>query len=282
MDIDQIPITKFSQITKLSPKSLRIYEDKGLLEPIRDPFNNYRYYGLDQIDEAIKIKLLSNMGFKVEEMKAILNAVNIGDDEFLTQTFNKKQREIQIEIQRLQKLEEIIRSNKPLEMLYMRCTEPEIKTVSKLRVIGKRDLGSYQETTGKLISELMSEIYAPDNRQLVKINGPIMLLVRDLEYKESDADIEVTIPIVGRINIHDENVEVKILEGGEVISVLYTGPYHEIGIGYKRAFDYCMKNNLEVASPTREIYLNDPNKVNEDQLLTEIQFPIHPKKEESQ
>ena len=45
MSTDQIPIGKFSQITQLTQKALRLYEKKGLLQPtVKDPMTKYRYY----------------------------------------------------------------------------------------------------------------------------------------------------------------------------------------------------------------------------------------------
>ncbi|MHC1591873.1 MAG: GyrI-like domain-containing protein [Candidatus Helarchaeales archaeon] len=127
----------------------------------------------------------------------------------------------------------------------------------------------------KLIGELMKEIFAPDNqKQMVRITGPIMFLAHDLEYKEVDADIEIAIPIAGRITIHSDEVEVKNLPKSKVISITQAGPYDEIGSAYTIAFDHAIKNGFKIAPPIRELYLNDPNQVPEAEILTEIQIPI--------
>ncbi len=44
MASDRIPIGKFSLITRLSQRALRIYDERGLLVPdIKDALTGYRY-----------------------------------------------------------------------------------------------------------------------------------------------------------------------------------------------------------------------------------------------
>ena len=77
----QISIGKFSQITSLSPRALRLYDEKGLLSPKRDRFNNYRFYTSQQIESGLKIKTLSWMGFscaEIDEIMAYLTTIRPG------------------------------------------------------------------------------------------------------------------------------------------------------------------------------------------------------------
>ena len=44
-----LSIGEVSQLTRLSPKALRLYGEFGLLQPARvDPDSGYRFYGEDQ------------------------------------------------------------------------------------------------------------------------------------------------------------------------------------------------------------------------------------------
>ncbi|MBM4203812.1 MAG: MerR family DNA-binding transcriptional regulator [Gammaproteobacteria bacterium] len=46
-------ICQFSQATRLSIKALRLYADRGLLNPVHiDPESGYRYYASDQLIQA--------------------------------------------------------------------------------------------------------------------------------------------------------------------------------------------------------------------------------------
>ena len=156
----------------------------------------------------------------------------------------------------------------------MTVSKVEIKELDELRVVSKREKGTYSETVGKLIGNLFNQIHRRENNPaLVKIVGPVMAIYHDHEYKEQEADIEVAVPIVGRIVI-DEEYELKKLAGGKAVTILHTGPYYQIGIAWDQVMQYIEKNKLIIQGPPREVYLNDPNQVPEEQLLTEIQVPV--------
>jgi len=180
--------------------------------------------------------------------------------------------ETQLKINNLKKIEEILLNFKPNELLKMRCTEPVIKKIPKIRVISKRTKGTYAETIPALIGDLMNQISSKENQeQFVKITGPIMYICHDIEYKEKDADIEVAVPISGRITIQSEDIEVKNLPEETVLSIVYTGPYDEIGMGYQKIFEHTIKDNYKLKGAARELYLNDPNETTPENYLTEIQ-----------
>lgn len=105
-------------------------------------------------------------------------------------------------------------------------------------------------------------------------NWLVFFHLKDDEYKEEDADIEVAIPITGRITLDSDEYEVKNLHGHDMVSLIYTGSYEDVGVAYTKAFKYINENNFAVVDHSREIYLNDPNTVNEEELMTEIQIPI--------
>lgn len=274
--IEQIPIGRFSIMTKLSQKALRLYDQKGLLVPeAKDDITGYRYYTVSQIERGIKIKMLTTMGFGLNDISEILKSMDENDNKTIETIFSKKLTETQIEIERLKKVEEIMLTNKPIDLLMMNCTEPTIKEIPSIRVLSKREKGTYNYTIGKLIGELMKQIYLPENqKQFVKITGPIMFISYDMEYKDTDADIEVAIPVSGRITVNSDDFEVKNLPETKVISVIYTGSYDQIGIGHEKAMIYAIKHGLRPKDNPREIYLSHPDQSSSDQYITEIQQPI--------
>lgn len=275
MSSEQIPIGRFSQITRLTQKALRIYDERGILVPdVKDPITGYRYYTTSQIEKALKIKYLIEIGFNLSETNDLLNAMEIANHDLIKEMFSKKLLEVKHEIIRLKKIEEILLENTSIEVLFMSTTEPVIKNVSKMRVISKREKGSYSKTINKLIGEIMGQIFKPDNqKERVTIIGPPMFICHDKGYNDVDADIEIAIPITGRINV-EQDFEVKYLEGGKVVSTIHTGSYSNLSEAYTRVFEYSRKTGLKIAGLTRELYLTNPNEKPENELLTEIQLPI--------
>ena len=72
-------IGEFSKLTNLSIRTLRYYNDIGLLIPEEvDIYTGYRYYGDNNLYQVKVIELLKNAGFTLEEI--IENQDNFNDD----------------------------------------------------------------------------------------------------------------------------------------------------------------------------------------------------------
>jgi len=274
MTVDQIPITRFSIITRITPKALRYYDQLGLLVPAaKDTLTGYRYYTADQLERGVMVKTLCSLGLSLEEVASYLDAETRRDKDIMQALMEKHLFRIRGEIARLQRIEVLLEQS-DMEIVKMVLSEPVIKDVPALRVVSKRDKGSYGETIGRLIGELCEMLFQPVNQKnLVKMTGPCMAIYHDQEYKERDADIEVAIPITGRIEV-DEGMEVKNLPPARVLAVVHKGSYETLHLTYKKVYDYMMKNRMEFAGPGRELYLSDPCKTTPEELLTEIQLPI--------
>lgn len=284
MSVDQIPIGKFSFMTRLSQKALRLYDRKGLLVPeAKDPFTGYRYYTVSQLEKGMKIKTLSFLGFSLEEISMLLNAESKGNYEQMGTCFRKKLEEIRAEVGKLQRIEGILQgackhNGKIMELFKMSVTKPVIKEIPEIRVVSKREKGTFDVTIHKLIGEICACVNSPESqRNRVKVTGPIMFLCHDEEYKETDADIEIALPVSGRISVEDPKMEIKTLPAIRAVSAVYRGPYPGVETGFKQVFSYAEENNLEPFGPSRELYLNDPAEVPEEELMTEVQIQVKEK-----
>ncbi len=67
-------IGEFSNLTGLSIKTLRYYDEINLLKPSRiDLYTNYRYYTNKELETFKKIEYLKKVGFTLVEIKNILD-----------------------------------------------------------------------------------------------------------------------------------------------------------------------------------------------------------------
>lgn len=81
-------IGMFAQMNHITVKTLRFYEEQGLLFPAKiDEYSGYRYYKMSQMETVHRILALKEAGFKIDDIKAL----NSGQDEtsFLTQKKNE-------------------------------------------------------------------------------------------------------------------------------------------------------------------------------------------------
>lgn len=69
-----LTIGQFAKIIEVSPKALRIYEKMGLIQSHVRGENGYRYYDQNQIEKAKRLKEFKDLGFKLTEIKNLLQA----------------------------------------------------------------------------------------------------------------------------------------------------------------------------------------------------------------
>ncbi|OPX69029.1 MAG: zinc-responsive transcriptional regulator [Methanoregulaceae archaeon PtaB.Bin056] len=279
MPSDRITIGRFSTLTHLSQKALRLYDRKGILVPdIRDRFTGYRYYTVSQIESALRIRTLCTLGFGLAEIGEILSAHASGDQETLRRMIAKRMKEAQTEIARLEKVTSLLIENRDFSELFaMNVSEPKIKEIPAMRVISGRRTGTYEEVCGEVSVALMAVIFSPENQKNgVAITGPFLSLCYDSEYRETDADIEMAIPIQGPVAVSDPRYMVRTLPAAKVISVVYRGPYDHDGfsVAFEKAFRYAAERGLEPTGPDRQVYLNNPDETPAEELLTEVQIPV--------
>jgi Transcriptional regulator, effector-binding domain/component len=279
MPADRITTGKFSGLTYLSQKALRLYDRRGILVPeVRDRFTGYRYYTVSQIETALKIRTLCNLGFGLSEISEILDALAEDDDGTVRRLIARRHRETMAEIGRLEKIQSLLMEKRDFSELFaMNVSEPVIKEVPAMRIISGRRTGTYEEVCSKVSEELFAIIFSPANQKNgVAITGPCMSLCFDEEYRETDADIEMAVPVRGQVVTDDPAYSVRTLPAATVISVVYKGPYEHDGfsVAFANAFRFAAEHGLETEGPDRQLYLNNPDETPSDELLTEVQIPV--------
>lgn len=105
-----------ARILGISPDLIRYYEEKGVVSPEKDPFNNYRYYDTWDINFLIDCLWFKNFGFGIEQTAHI---VSQNTYDALLDNLSKRGDEIQASIryqelllQRIRKYSEILTSLK--------------------------------------------------------------------------------------------------------------------------------------------------------------------------
>ncbi len=68
----KLKIGAFSKLMQVTVKTLRHYEQKGLLAPDEvDEWTGYRYYSIDQMQTLQSIRDLQRLGFSLDEIKEL-------------------------------------------------------------------------------------------------------------------------------------------------------------------------------------------------------------------
>lgn len=105
-------------------------------------------------------------------------------------------------------------------------------------------------------------------------SGPPFIVYHQVIDEHTDGDIEICIPVPPGSTAPPGDVVWKQLPGGVVASTTHRGPYAEIRLAYDTVIGWIEDHGHTVTGPPREVYLNDPQLVTPDDLLTEVQFPV--------
>lgn len=276
MTAERIPIGTFSRVTRLSQRALPLYGERGLLVPAgKDVCTGYRTYTSDQIGRGVTNGHLVSLGFGLADIGTLLDARAAGDRETIRRLFADRRKAVGTETRRLAAIDAALaRGGADPEVFTMSISEPIVKEVPAMRVLTRRGTGTYGETISRLIGEVCAGL-APRNGRApaFSVAGPIMTIYHDNEYREQDVDLEVPVPVVGQAEVDDPTLVLQTLPATRVVSVVYTGPCQGISSAHEAVFR-AVQALLDWNGPAREVYLNDPNRVAEQELMTEVQYPV--------
>jgi DNA-binding transcriptional MerR regulator len=265
-------IGEFSKMSKTTVKTLRYYDEAGLLKPeTTDKFTGYRMYTTDQLVKLHKIQELRQIGLSIAEIGVIVSGKN-------AEPFLRKRRTELIsalaETQtQLSRIEFILRGE--ISMNYSAAVKqiPECTVYSKRMVIP--DYNSYFGVI-PAIGDAVKAKY-PE----LKCASPeyCFVVYHDGEYRETNIDIEFC-EAVDKIypDFDDPNggrIFFKKMPSVTVVSVMHKGAYAGLPEAYAFAFDWIEKNGYAISDNGRENYIDGIwNKENEADWLTELQIPI--------
>ncbi len=125
------------------------------------------------------------------------------------------------------------------------------------------------------ISELMNEIVEWIIKKNLKMTGIIYgaYFNRPDDVPPEELFYEIGASFEGTAK-DEGNVQVKVIPEHTVISTMHKGPYDKVGPVIEGLAKYALENNYDIIGPVTEVYLNNPNEVKPEELLTEVQFPV--------
>jgi len=253
-------IGELSSITKLSIRTLRYYQEIGLLLPAKtDESTGYRYYDEKGIQKAALISSLKSLNFSLDEIKTISNDMK-GD--VLQTVLKEKLAELDKSIVEITEAKNRLIACIALseDKAFEEHGEIVFKNVPHQYVASTRFTGRYED-----IGNEMNKLFSAYGG---KIRGIPFSMYYDNDSKPDDADIEICLPVN-----HDENDKsIKTIEGGRAIAVTHSGSYETLYKSYKKIIDYAKINNIEIRYPIREYYIKGKNMYlnSSDNLVTEI------------
>ncbi|MDP2954586.1 MAG: GyrI-like domain-containing protein [Chloroflexota bacterium] len=150
--------------------------------------------------------------------------------------------------------------------------EVEFKEVGPQTVAYVARKGSFAQ-----FAAAMGELMGFMGRQGLQMAGPPFGVYYNApgEVPEEELSWEVCFPVAGA----SEGEGVKALPALEVAATVHKGSYHSMGATYQALATQIAAEGYRIAGPAEEVYLSDPRTVAEQELLTEVRFPVAPAEE---
>ncbi len=258
-------------MTRLSVRALRLYDESGLLRPAHiDPSSGYRYYSLGQANRAEAVRILRSVDMPLDEILAVLEADN--PDLVHKQLVVHRERlaeRLATQERMLAYLESLIQRKEGIMPYDVQIIEEEAQLVAATRV--RTNLRRIGDDIGAGFGTLMQGLMGAG----VPASGAPLIVYHDMIDEETEGDIEICVPVTATIS-DGGAVYTRELEGGTMVSTVHHGPYQEIAPAYHTLTGWVSEHGHELAGPPRETYLNDPQVVAPEELLTRVDFPIEP------
>ncbi len=266
-----LKIGEFSKLTKTTIKTLRYYDEIGLLKPdCIDSINNYRFYSTAQLYQMQRIQSLRQAGLSVDEISQF----------FITQDKNiLYSRKISIEKQ----IADLYKQARSIDFIMsgecMKNYSATIKQLPECTVYYKQLVAPNFESYMQIIPQIEKTIFDA-NKNLVR-STPNYCFVKYLEneYKENDICIEYC-EAVNCAGNEVDGIKFKKLPSQLAVTVVNKGSYENLPLAYAYVFKWIEDNGYSVVDSPREHYIYGPfNKDNVLDWLTEIKVPVVNKKE---
>ena len=125
----KMTISQFAKLHKVNKRTLHYYDEIGLFSPSSKGENGYRYYDISQSIVFEYIRMLKEMNMSIDEIKSYCK--NANGESFL-KIASKKEREIDLEIRKLENTKKILNRKKEQVEICENLTEEEIR-IEELR-----------------------------------------------------------------------------------------------------------------------------------------------------
>jgi len=236
-----------------------------------DEQSGYRYYRLEQLARADAIRSLRMVGMPLPLIAETLVA---DDPESLLMSQLAELQKQRDELDR--KAQQLRRQIDTKE--FVMSTEVIVKTHPAITAIGFRTLTTHEAVFTDLPAGIGRVVGSLIGANVTPVGAPFTLFHQAPD-GDTEGDIEMCVPVSQDVLLDEaldpsgELTAVSVAAGPSA-SIVHRGSYEDMGRSYAAIAMWVQEHGHVVVGPTREIYLNSPAEVAEEDLLTELLFPI--------
>jgi len=265
-------IGRFAQLTGLTAKALRHYDELGLLRPARvDEVTGYRWYALEQGRDAVAIRRLRGFELPLDEIAELL----CGDDELLRERLAVQRARLEgravVTERMIEALDRVLRGEE--ELVPVRRLDYRVQNVPELVLAAiHRPARLGELPIPELIGETGKWAAAHD-----RIPGaPVAICPCD---DDGLVDLRVGWPVLGTVE-PPAPIELAVCPAGRAVVHSYVGEFMGLCDEWRLLWESLQADGIHPRGEPREHYETSPEEVNDpSEHVTRLVWPLEPKEE---
>ena len=268
----KLKIGEFSQLMQVTIKTLRHYEQKGLLIPDEvDEWTGYRYYSIEQMQKLQAIRDLQRLGFSLDEIKDLCDSYSCTPTiDQLTEKIEETEAQLRQLIARRDRLIDWRNARKQMTTM----EKFSIQSLPEIIVASHREvLPNYAAIGPMCVNKIGPEM----QRLGCKCPPPgyCFTVEHDREYKPTDVDIEYC-EQVEEMGEDSAIIQFKRLPAvPKALCMKHIGPYERFYESFIEAFRYIDEQGYKPIGQHRTCYIDGAwNQDDPEKWLSVIQIPI--------
>ena len=268
----KLKIGEFSQLMQVTIKTLRHYEQKGLLIPDEvDEWTGYRYYSIEQMQKLQTIRDLQRLGFSLDEIKDLCDSYSCTPTiDQLTEKIEETEAQLRQLIARRDRLIDWRNARKQMTTM----EKFSIQSLPEIIVASHREvLPNYAAIGPMCVNKIGPEM----QRLGCKCPPPgyCFTVEHDKEYKPTDVDIEYC-EQVEEMGEDSAIIQFKRLPTvPKALCMKHVGPYERFYESFIEAFRYIDEQGYKPIGQHRTCYIDGAwNQEDPEKWLSVIQIPI--------
>ena len=268
----KLKIGEFSQLMQVTIKTLRHYEQKGLLIPDEvDEWTGYRYYSIEQMQKLQSIRDLQRLGFSLDEIKDLCDSYSCTPTiDQLTEKIEETEAQLRQLIARRDRLIDWRNARKQMTTM----EKFSIQSLPEIIVASHREvLPNYAAIGPMCVNKIGPEM----QRLGCKCPPPgyCFTVEHNKEYTPTDVDIEYC-EQVEEMGEDSAIIQFKRLPAvPKALCMKHIGPYERFYESFIEAFRYIDEQGYKPIGQHRTCYIDGAwNQEDPEKWLSVIQIPI--------
>lgn len=263
-----LSMKKFAEICRTTPRTLRFYDQKGLLKPAEiDEFTGYRYYTQEQARDFLKIRFAQAFDLQLKSIK-IAKENKFTTDLISEQIENLKKdmEEKKKKLDFLEKMNSLLFQNQSLKNVFKK------ETIEPLNLFSFKVNGDYSE-----IIKYRESVRNEAKKLKIDIRDEDLVVYLDSKYHPKNTPLEIS--VICRKDLSNsklpEGFSFRKFPKTQVYSYDYQGPENYLILLYQRLFDLLIENKIKLPDQTFELYIEDSDaKLSQFDKKIKLCFPI--------